>query len=144
MLAALATLVAWTTIRAVADQWDSITVDLDIGIERLVESADDAGADTATAQDVAEDVTVGVKTIIDWIVVGVTHVLTVVRHHHDDRAGLRRRLLLHEGRSYDVAVDLVRLASGYATSSTGSVQRMWTTICGYIVGQTMIAAIDAR
>ena len=78
VLAALAGLVAWTTIRAVADQWDSITVDLDIGVDRLVESADDAGVDAATAQDVADDVTVGVTTIVDWIVVGVTHVLPVV------------------------------------------------------------------
>ena len=50
VLAVLVGLVAWTTIRAVADQWTSITADLDVGVERLVEAADDAGADPATAE----------------------------------------------------------------------------------------------
>jgi putative heme transporter len=143
VLAALVGLVAWTTIQAVADEWTSITTDLDIGVERLVESAEDAGASAETAQDVADDVEVAVATIIDWIVIGVTHVLPVV-------AGIATTVVLGLLVAYFFLKDgasmwhwTVQLASGSGDLVDRIGQRIWTTISGYILGQAAIASIDA-
>jgi predicted PurR-regulated permease PerM len=143
VLAVLAGLVAWTTIRAVADQWASITADLDDGVERLVDSAEDAGVDAATAEDVADDVTVGVKTVIDWIVVGVTHVLPVA-------ASIATTVVLGLLVAFFFMKDgaymwrwTVQLTSGSGELVDRIGRRIWTTISGYILGQAAIAAIDA-
>ena len=143
MLAALAGLVAWTTIQAVADQWDSITVDLDIGVDRLVDTAEDAGVEPTTADDVADDVKVGVTTVVDWIVLGVTHVLPVV-------ASIATTIVLGLLVAFFFLKDgaymwhwTVQLASGSAELVDRIGQRIWRTISGYILGQAAIAAIDA-
>jgi putative heme transporter len=143
VLAVLAALVAWTAIRAVADQWTSITADLDVGVERLVESAEDAGVDAATANDVADDVTVAVETVIDWIVVGVTHVLPIV-------ASIATTVVLGLLVAFFFMKDgasmwrwTVQLASGSGELVDRIGRRIWITISGYILGQAAIAAIDA-
>ena len=143
VLAVLVGLVAWTTIRAVADQWTSITADLDVGVERLVEAADDAGADPATAEEIADDVTIGVKTVLDWIVVGVTHVLPVV-------ASIATTIVLGLLVAFFFMKDgasmwrwTVQLTSGSGELVDRIGQRIWKTISGYILGQAAIAAIDA-
>ena len=96
-----------------------------------------------TADEIADDVTVGVKTAIDWIVLGVTHVLPVV-------AGIATTLVLGLLVAFFFLKDgasmwrwTIQLASGSSELVDRIGQRIWRTISGYIVGQATIAAIDA-
>jgi predicted PurR-regulated permease PerM len=136
-------LVAWTSISAVADEWDSITADVGLAVERLVDAATDAGADEATAQSVADELSEGIGTAVNWFVVGVVHVLPVVASF---TTSVLLALLVAFFYMKDGAVMwrwTVQLAAGSGPLVDRIGQRVWTTVSGYILGQAAIAALDA-
>jgi putative heme transporter len=143
VLAAVVIAVAWTTIRAVADEWDEITIELQIGRDRLVQAAVDAGVTDATAQRLADQFSSAINSMVHWIVVGTAHLLPVAASavttvllslvvaffFMKDGAWMWRRTVA------------VAAGSGVLVDQIG--QRIWTTISGYILGQAAIATIDA-
>ena len=136
-------LVAWTTIRAVADQWGSISADLNQAVDELAESAADAGVDESTAAQVADQLSEGVAKVVDWLVVGVVHVLPVVA---SVGASLLLALLVAFFYMKDGALMwrwTVQMAEGSGDLVDRIGRRIWTSISGYILGQAAIAAIDA-
>jgi predicted PurR-regulated permease PerM len=143
VLIAIVGLVVWTTIRAVADEWTSIADDLELAVDRLVESATDTGADAATAQHIADELAAGVATVADWLIVGVAHLLPVVA---DVATSLVLALLVAFFYLKDGAAMwrwTVQLTAGSGPLVDRIGQRIWTTISGYMLGQAAIATIDA-
>ena len=143
VLTVIVGLVVWTTIQAVADEWTSISVELEVGVDRLIASATDAGADEATAEQIAEDLQEGVTDIVEWLVIGVTRFLPVV-------AGFAATLMLGLLVAFFYLKDgagmwrwTVQLAAGSSELVDRIGQRIWKTVSGYILGQAAIAAIDA-
>ena len=107
-------------------------------------SAADAGVDESTAEHVADEISEGVAMVVDWLVVGVVHVLPVV-------ASVRATLLLALLVAFFYMKDGALMwrwtvAAGRRvrpTSSIASANGSGQTISGYILGQAAIAAIDA-
>ena len=143
VLVVIVGLVIWTTIQAVADEWTSIRVELEVAMDRLVATATDAGADEETAAHIADELEEGVTTVVDWLVLGATRVLPVVASF---AASLMLGLLVAFFYLKDGAGMwrwTVQLAAGSAQLVDTIGQRVWKTISGYILGQAAIAAIDA-
>ena len=143
VLVVIVGLVTWTTIQAVADEWTSIRVELELAMDRLVDTATDAGADEETAAHIADELEEGVTTVVDWLVLGATRVLPVVASF---AASLMLGLLVAFFYLKDGAGMwrwTVQLAAGSAQLVDTIGQRVWKTISGYILGQAAIAAIDA-
>jgi hypothetical protein len=143
VLTVIVGLVVWTTVQAVADEWTSISVELEVGIDRLIASATDAGADEETAEQIAEDLQEGVTDIVQWLVIGVTRFLPVV-------AGFAATLMLGLLVAFFYLKDgagmwrwTLQLAAGSGQLVDRIGQRIWKTVSGYILGQAAIAAIDA-
>ena len=136
-------LVAWTTIRAVADEWPSITADIEQAVDHLVDSAVDNGADEASAQQVADELTEGVGLVVKWLVVGALHILPVVA---SAVATVTLGLLVAFFYMKDGPVMwrwTVQLAGGSKPLVDRIGHKVWQTVTGYILGQAAIAAIDA-
>ena len=143
VLTVIVGLVVWTTVQAVADEWTSISVELEVGVDRLIASATDAGADEETAEQLAEDLQEGVTDILQWLVMGVTRFLPVV-------AGFAATLMLGLLVAFFYLKDgagmwrwTLQLAAGSGQLVDRIGQRIWKTVSGYILGQAAIAAIDA-
>ena len=143
VLAVIVTAVVWTTIRAVADEWGSITSDLNLGLNRLVDAAVDAGASEATAEEVADQFVIGVRDLVGWLAAGAVHLLPVV-------ASAATTVLLSLVVAFFFMKDgtlmwrwTVRVAAGSGDLVDRIGQRIWKTISGYILGQAAIATIDA-
>jgi putative heme transporter len=143
VLVVIVTAVAWSTIRAVADEWDSIAADLQIGRDELVKSVTDAGANDSTAEQVAADFTAAVSTVVDWLIVGAAHLLPVA-------ASATATVILSLVVAFFFMKDgasmwrwIVQVAAGSGDLVDRIGQRIWKTISGYILGQAAIATIDA-
>ncbi len=107
VLVVIVGLVVWTTIQAVADEWTSISVELEVGVDRLIASPPRTpGADEATADTSPRSSRKASPTIVEWLVIGVTRVLPVVASFAAIAdAGPAGGVLLHEGRRAAVALD---------------------------------------
>jgi putative heme transporter len=136
-------LVGWLTVTAVADEWPSITAAIDDGVEQLVESSVDAGADPASASQVADELREGVGTITELLVKGVAQVLPAVASfatilllsllvtffYLKDGAGMWGWVVAHAGEPSPLLDRVGR--------------RVWVAVSRFVLGQTAIAAIDA-
>ena len=143
VLAGIVILVAWTTIRAIADQWDEIRLSLQLGLDRLVDSAVEAGMDDATAERLADELDMAVSSVVHWIIVGTAHLVPVA-------ASVATTLLLSLVVAFFFMKDgawmwrrIVAFGAGSGPLVDQIGQRIWRTISGYILGQAAIATIDA-
>jgi len=142
-LFAVVALVVWLTVRLVVDQWTAITSVLHAGQVTLEERASDQGVTASTAESIGADVSELVSSIADVVVNGLVQLVPVAASvvatvvlsflvaffFLKDGALMWRWIVANVG-------DL-----GELTDRTG--RRVWATLGGYIVGQTVIAAADA-
>lgn len=142
LVAAVAT-VAWLTVRAVIDEWDEITALLEAGRSSLVGAATDTGVDPSTANSVGDSMSVVVSSATGMLMSGLVQLVPTVAliittsmlsfvvafFFLKDGAAMWRWLLARLG------------GTARLTDRVG--RRAWSTLSGFIVGQTAIAAVDA-
>ncbi len=135
--------VAWLTVRLVVDQWGAISSTLVDGRATLEKEASDQGVDPSTAASIGADLGELASTIAGMLVHGLVRLVPVA-------AGVVATVLL----SFVVAFFFLKDGAvmwrwvvpnlgdfGELTDRTG--RRVWVTLTGYIIGQTVIAAADA-
>jgi predicted PurR-regulated permease PerM len=136
-------LVGWLAISAVADQWDDIEGLIEAGRELLVDTAEDAGIDPETAEAVDADLSNLAGSIADVLVGGFVQLLPTV-------AGFIASVMLSFLVAFFFLKDgqtmwrwiVTRLGEfGVLTDRTG--RHVWKTLSGFIIGQTLIALLDA-
>ncbi len=142
LMAALFGVVA-LTINAVVDQWSDIESLIDEGRATLTDAAVDMGVEPDTAASLDDDVTGAVGSIVDMLMRGIVTVVPTI-------AGIITAVLLSivvafffvkDGRAiWQWIVSRVDTHDGLV-DNVG--RRVWSTLTGYIMGQTAIAAIDA-
>jgi predicted PurR-regulated permease PerM len=136
-------LVAWLTVRLVIDQWGAISSMLADGQATLEKEASDQGVDPSTAGSIGADVGEFVSTIAGMLVNGLVQLVPVA-------ASVVATVLL----SFVVAFFFLKDGAvmwhwivtnlgdfGELADRTG--RRVWLTLTGYIIGQTVIAVADA-
>jgi len=136
-------LVAWLTVRLVVDQWSAISSTLASGQATLEDEAGEQGIAPSTAASIGEDVSELASSIVEVVVNGVVQFVPVA-------ASVVATVLL----SFVVAFFFLKDGAvmwrwivanlgdlGELTDRTG--RRVWATLTGYIVGQTVIAFADA-
>jgi predicted PurR-regulated permease PerM len=136
-------LVGWLTVVAVADHWPAINDRIDEAVASLVDSAIDAGAESASAAEVADELREGSGTITELLVQGAVQLLPVIAAFV---ATLLLSLLvtffyLKDGASMWAWIGARAGEPGPLLDRVG--QRVWTALSSFILGQTAIAAIDA-
>jgi predicted PurR-regulated permease PerM len=135
--------VCWLTLDAVVDQWPHINELLDSAQSTLEDWAADRGLDETTAASVSSQLGNAVGRTLDLLLTGLVHILPTL-------ASLVTTLVLSLLVAFFFLKDgatmwrwiTVRTGSGEElTNRIG--KRVWTTITGFILGQTAISAIDA-
>ena len=142
-LVAVLGLAVWLTLNSVVDQWDEISASLAAGQALLEEAAVDAGLEPSTADDVSSSLGDVVPAIVDAILQGVVRLVPTV-------ASVATSLVLSLIVAFFFLKDgpamwrwvVERIdADGGLVDEIGS--RVWTTLSGFLRGQTLIATIDA-
>jgi putative heme transporter len=136
-------LVAWLTVRLVVDQWGAISSTLAAGQSTLEEEAGDQGIDPSTAASIGADLGEFASMIAEMLVNGLIQIVPVA-------ASIVATVLLSFVAAFFFLKDgadmwnsiVTNLGDlGELTDRTG--RRVWVTLTGYIIGQTVIAAADA-
>lgn len=143
LLIAVVAAVVWLTVRAVIDQWGEISALLADGRAALVDAATDEGMDPSTAATIDDDLSSFTTSLAEMLVGGLVRILPTV-------AGIVTTVLLSFLVAFFFLKDgrlmwrwiLARLGdSGALTDRIG--HRAWTALSGFIIGQTVIAVVDA-
>jgi predicted PurR-regulated permease PerM len=143
LILAVIALVAWLAISAIVDQWDDIEVLIEAGREVLVDTAEDAGIDPETVETIDADLSNVAGSIADVLVSGFVQLVPAV-------AGFVTALMLSFLVAFFFLKDgpamwrwiVIRLGElGPLTDRTG--RHVWKTLSGFIIGQTLIALLDA-
>jgi predicted PurR-regulated permease PerM len=142
-LVAAVAAVVWLTVTAVIDQWDDISTLLANGRETVQDAVGDMGVTDSTADDLTSDSSALVESIVDVLVKGLVQLVPAV-------AGIVATVLL----SLVVAYFFLKEGSGmwawivdrvddHERLSDRIGQHVWSTLSGFIRGQTIIATVDA-
>ncbi len=136
-------LVVWLTVRLVVDQWLAISTMLADGQGTLEDEASDQGVSASSAASIGADIGELVSSVAEVIVNGLVQLVPMA-------ASVVATVLL----SFVVAFFFLKDGAlmwrwivanlgdlGELTDRTG--RRVWATLTGYIIGQTVIAAADA-
>jgi putative heme transporter len=143
LLVAVIGSVVWLTVATVVDHWGEIETLVVNGRATLEDAAVDAGIDARTSASVAEDASGVVNGIVEPLLRGVVQLVPTV-------AAIATSLLLSILVGFFFLKDgpemwrwiLVHLGDrGGVVAGIG--QRAWTTLSAYVIGQTLIATIDA-
>jgi predicted PurR-regulated permease PerM len=135
--------VAWLTVRVVVDQWDGIEVLLESGRATLEDGASDTGVDESTAAEIGDDIGSLVTDVAGLLVGGIIRLVPTA-------AGIVATILLSFLVAFFFLKDgalmwrwiLARLGeTAVLTDRIG--RRTWKTLSGFIIGQTVIALVDA-
>jgi hypothetical protein len=136
-------LVAWLTVRLVVDQWGAISSMLADGQATLEEEAGDQGVDPSTAASIGADFGELASTIAEMLVHGLVQIVPVA-------AGVVATVLLSFVAAYFFLKDgaamwhsIVTNLGDFRELTDRTGRRVWATLTGYIIGQTVIAAADA-
>lgn len=135
--------VAYVSIRAIADQWDEIRAALSSGVHTLVDGAVDIGIDRPVADGTADTLSQATSSGSRLLVNGWIDVLPYV-------ATLVATLLLSIFVAFFFLKDgplmwrwIVSHLSDDSEVLDGVGRGVWTTVSSFMLGQTVIAAIDA-
>ncbi len=135
--------VLWLTVRAVVDQWGEISSLLAAGQATLSDAAADGGADPGTVATVADDLGHFVGDVVGMLMGGLVQLVPTI-------AAFVATVLL----SFLVAFFFLKDGASmwaWVLAGLGDTaelvdrigQGVWQTLSGFILGQTVIAAVDA-
>ncbi len=135
--------VAYVSIRAIADQWDEIRAALSRGVQTLVDATVDIGIERPVAEDTASKLTQAATSGSSLLVNGWVSILPYV-------ATFVATLVLSMFVAFFFLKDgplmwnwIVSHLSDDSKVLDGVGRGVWTTVSSFMLGQTMIAAIDA-
>jgi predicted PurR-regulated permease PerM len=143
VLLALMVAVVWLTVNAVVDQWPEIEALIEEGRATLVDAADDVGLELDAAATLDDHVGEAVGTVVGTLLGGLFGLVPTV-------AGIITTLVLSLFVTFFFIKDGVAMWR-WVVSRTGDERglverigwRVWTSLTGYVLGQSAIAAVDA-
>ena len=135
--------VAYVSIRAIADQWDEIRAALTRGVETLVDAAVDIGIERPVAEDTASTLSQAAASSSSLLVNGWISILPYV-------ATFVATLVLSIFVAFFFLKDgplMWNWVVSHLSDDSEVLDRVghgvWTTVSSFMLGQTVIAAIDA-
>jgi putative heme transporter len=135
--------VAYVSIRAIADQWDEISAALTRGVQTLVDAAVDIGIQRPVAEETAAKLSDGAASGTSLLVNGWISLVPYV-------ASFVATLVLSVFVAFFFLKDgpvMWRWTVSHISADSEVFDRVgqgvWTTVSSFMLGQTMIAAIDA-
>ena len=143
VLLAFVAVVGYVSVRAIADQWAEISAGITGGVQELVELATDIGFDQATAQEAGDQLSEWTSEVREALLSGLVSLLPVVAS-----------IVATIGLSVFVAFFFLKdgptmwqwIVSrvSYESHVFDDIGRgVWKTVSSFMLGQTIIAAIDA-
>jgi predicted PurR-regulated permease PerM len=143
VLMAFVTLVGYVSVRAIADQWSEISAGITAGVGELVEVAVDLGIDPETADRSADEISEWTSDIREVLISGALSLLPYV-------ASIVATLALSVFVAFFFLKDgpvmwrwIVTHISYDSTVFDDIGRGVWKTVSSFMLGQTIIAAIDA-
>jgi predicted PurR-regulated permease PerM len=135
--------VGYVSVRAIVDQWEQISAGITAGVNELVEVGVDMGIDESTAQELADDASSWTSDVRELLLNGAISVLPFI-------GALIATLFLSIFVAFFFLKDgpvmwhwiVTRVSTGAGVFDDIG-RGVWKTVSSFMLGQTIIAAIDA-